>query len=250
MDSDLKDLFTFLTGATTLLLGQQELFKKFELEALNKQSNFIDVMENCECSIFLSLLEESFNFYLCCMDESQFLIDGIISCENQLAVLPSEYVLTNREYRFMYKDRYYPDTEGKFSLFVACIDGFNEFVQKIKRLKRGNNNTHEFTRTCSKKVEALDICVDQLSFDINAFQSSLTRCFKEAERFTLKGGGFTIYGYNCGTRVQNLYNIIQFKTRRPNWNLDNSLWHSMSYAQRLELKRTIGVPDFFTVNNE
>ncbi len=238
MDSSFKYQFNFITGLTKLLLGQRELFKKFELEALSKLNNFMELMGTCESSKFLPLLEECFNFYLCCMDESQFLIDGIINCDNQRAKLPTEFVIMNRLNPFLRNDRYHTDTEEElFCLYVACMDGFDEFLTKINRIKRKDKK--QFSHEC-EELEMFEICVDDFRFAINDFQRSLYLCFRDAEGLAVKGDNIQIYTYNGGSLVRNSRQeaIVQF-IGRPSWNYDNSLWHSMSYAQRLELKNTL-----------
>ncbi len=227
------DPFQFVTGFTKLLLGKQEFFKRFQRKAMGKLNSFLELMGTCDSNEYLLVLEECFNFYLCCMDECQFLIDGVIRFESERAVLPSEFVLDGSE---RFRDEYGCDgTDEICGLYVACVDGFHKYMNLFNKVKKNKLEKLE--------LECLDIRVDEFRSSIDTFQRSLTQRFTDAERF-VKGNRFTIYGYNCGSSVKhNRDPIIRFAESRPSWNIHNSLWHSMSYAQRLELRRTLGVLD-------
>ncbi len=247
MDELYLSLLSDLIMKTNLLLGQTEAFEIFECLALNKLHNFMGSLNCCTHGEFLPLLEEIFNFYLCCMDESQFLIDGVISCENHFCHLPNELVYMHR-HRF--KGTSGDNPEGRYCLFSACIEGFWEHNNKLnvyfENLKQSETFKFATYRRSYDKLRSCKLCVDALFQNIICFQMALDRCFKEVEELTIIEERVAFRAYNCGACwvVDKTKSVITFSGGLSSWSVANSLWQSMSYSQRLELKSTV-VPNFF-----
>lgn len=198
-----------------LMNKQFNSFEVFGRAALQSLNNFSEQLDDCETNDFLPLLEEFFNLYFCCMDESQFLIDGAIHSESHLSTLPSEHICRFSIDRFLKNGSH--GREFFPAVFIISFRGFGELRKSF-----ANKRYHS-------EMDCQEMTLDILEHKISSFQCMVNRLLRDLERFT------AIDTIETGSSSADTF--IKFKDELlPLWTRRNSLWHSMSYTQRLELK--------------